>query len=163
MAFLNYGTCLLKNRSNHKCRSPKEGSIYPMSLLIRGKSGVKRETHIVKSHFYRTCNMSQHYCLPQEICFLNVGAALCPHLGLVGCNVWLQLAHCTGEGWLWAHGSHRPGPRRRRKEEAEHCALGSNAFGKKTWILLGQEPRGTHWHTEVPPEHHEALVCCAGG
>lgn len=131
MAFLNYGTCLLKNRSNHKCRSPKEGSIYPMSLLIRGKSGVKRETHIVKSHFYRTCNMSQHYCLPQEICFLNVGAALCPLLGLVGCNAWLQLAHCTGEGWLWAHGSHRPGPRRRRKEEAEHCALGSNAFGKK--------------------------------
>lgn len=132
MAFLNYGTCLLKNRSNHKCRSPKEGSIYPMSLLIRGKSGVKRETHIVKSHFYRTCNMSQHYCLPQEICFLNVGAALCPLLGLVGCNAWLQLAHCTGEGWLWAHGSHRPGPRRRRKEEAEHCALGSNAFGKKS-------------------------------
>lgn len=41
--------------------------------------------------------MSQHYCLPQEICFLNVGAALCPHLGLVGCNAWLQLATAQGK------------------------------------------------------------------
>lgn len=49
MASLNYGTCLLKNRSNHKRGSPKEGSIYPMSLLIRGKSGVKGEIHNVKS------------------------------------------------------------------------------------------------------------------
>lgn len=131
MAFLNYGTCLLKNRSNHKRRSPKEGSIYPMSLLIRGKSGVKRETCSVKSHFYQTCNMSQHYRLPQEIFFLNVGTALCPLLGLGGCNAWLQLAHCIGEGWLWACGSHKPAPGRERKGQAEHCALGSNAYGKK--------------------------------
>lgn len=39
----NYSTCLLKNRSNHKSGSPKEGSIYSMSLLIRGKSSVESE------------------------------------------------------------------------------------------------------------------------
>jgi len=54
MAFFNYSTCLLKNRSNHESRSPKEGSIYSMSLLIEGKSSVESEICNVNSHFYRT-------------------------------------------------------------------------------------------------------------
>lgn len=122
---------------------------------------VSKERYTMLNHIFIELAMFQYYCLPQEICFLN---ALCPLLGLGGYNAWLQLAQCVGEGWLWARGSHRPEPGRERNEEAEHCALGSNACGKKTaWILPGQEPRGTHWHTEVPPGHREALMCHAGG
>lgn len=46
----NYSTCLFKNRSNHKGRSPKEGSIYAMSFLIRGKSILKvKHTMLIHS------------------------------------------------------------------------------------------------------------------
>lgn len=62
MAFFNYSTCLLKNRSNHKSRSPEKGSIYSMSLLIGGKSSVESEIpmliHIfieLAEYFYITC------------------------------------------------------------------------------------------------------------
>lgn len=71
MAFFNYSTCLLKNRSNHKSRSPKEGSIYSMSLLIGGKSGVENEIRNVNSHFYRTCRLFWCHSLQWEICCLN--------------------------------------------------------------------------------------------
>lgn len=70
MAFFNYSTCLFKNRSNHKSRSPKEGSVYSMSLLISGKSSVESEMHSVNSHFYRTCRIFWYYSLRREICFL---------------------------------------------------------------------------------------------
>lgn len=71
MAFFNYSTCLLKNRSNHKSRSPKEGSVYSMSLLIRGESSVESGICNVNSRFYRTCRMFWCYSLQQEICFLK--------------------------------------------------------------------------------------------
>lgn len=71
MAFFNYSTCLLKNGSNHKSRSPKEGGIYAMSLLIGGKSSVESEIRNVDSHFYRTCRIFLYYSLWQEICFLK--------------------------------------------------------------------------------------------
>ena len=71
MALFNYSTCLLKNGSNHKSRSPKERSIYSMSLLIRGKSSVESEVCTDNSHFYRTRRIFWYCSLRQEICFLQ--------------------------------------------------------------------------------------------